>query len=62
MDQFTYLGVEISKNATEINELDKRTLLENKAYFVLSRVFKSRSKETKMRVYKTIKRQIATAV
>lgn len=38
VDDFTYLGVELNKNATEDPEIHRRITLVNKTYFTLPRV------------------------
>ena len=59
---FTYLGTVINNKNIISEEIDKRIMIANRAYYANSKILKSRliSHNTKMKIYKTLIRPVAT--
>ncbi|XP_072392347.1 uncharacterized protein [Diabrotica undecimpunctata] len=60
VESFTYLGNTLNTDRTEEPEIQRRTVMENKAYFSLAHMFRSKNTycKSKIRVYETILRPI----
>lgn len=62
VSSFVYLGAEVNNCNKTSQDVDRRIIAANKAYFANIRLLKSRllSKTTKLRIYKTLIRPVAT--
>lgn len=62
VQNFTYLGADLNSANKASDEIDRRLMIGNRAYFANLKMLKSRllSRSTKLRIYKTLIRPVVT--